>query len=106
MDLRERTVQLARVEVGGIHTVHVQAAGRFEAEADEALVLPFEVVHQDREMVIPLLARGVHVAVDRRRVVVLLDELDHRVAEVAERVRHIGLLVGPAIREGVTPVMG
>ena len=48
--------------------------------------LGLEVLDQHTAVVEPELPGLEHVPVDRRRVIVLHDELDHRVAEVAERV--------------------
>jgi hypothetical protein len=53
-----------------------------------------------------LLPRLVHVSVDRRLIIVLLDELDHEITQVAEGVRHIGFGGGPAVDERVGSMMG
>ena len=64
-----------------------------------------EVGHEVGEVVVSLLPVCVHLAVDRRRVVVLDDELDHGVAEVAKGVRHVGFVCRAAVREFVASMM-
>ena len=54
--LGEPTVEITGVEVRSIDTIGVQPARRFVAEVDEPLVLPLEVAHEVRQVVIPLLA--------------------------------------------------
>ena len=99
MDLGEDAVHLAGVEVGGIDPARPQLAGELEAVVEEVLARRREVVDEGRDVVEALLTRTEHVAVDRRRVIVLLDELEHRVAEVAEGVGDIGLLRRAAVGE-------
>ena len=72
------------VEVGGVDPARPQLAGELEALVEEVLARRREVVDERRHVVEALVAAAYMLAVDRRRVVVLLDELDHHVAEVAE----------------------
>ena len=101
MDLGEAAVHLACVEVGGVDPVGVQTCRTVEAHRLETTELGFEVVDEHTDMMEALLARREHVAVDRRRVVVLFDELNVHVAEVAERIRHVGFVVGASIVEAI-----
>ena len=84
MDLGETTGCGTGVEIGGIDPVGIQATCRLEPECYEASELRLEVVHEVSNMVEAFGAIPVHVTVDRRGVVVLLDELDHQVAEVTK----------------------
>jgi hypothetical protein len=92
VDLGEAARHRPRVEVGGVDALDLQLAGQLEAEVEEALALRGVVVDERGDVVEPLLPGPVHLAVDGRCVVVLLDELDLEVAEIAEGVRHVGLL--------------
>lgn len=105
VNLGESSVDMASIKVRGLHTIGAQLASRFEAEIDQPLTFGFEVGHQIGAVVIALLPRLIHLAIDRRRVVVLRDELNHGVTEVAERIRDIGFLVGAPIGEFVARVM-
>ena len=105
VDLGETSGDRTGVEVGGVDVVGVQSGGAHEPEGFESGEIGLEVVDQHPAVVEPELTGLVHVAVDRRGVVVLHDELDHRVAEVAERVGHIRLVIGPAVVERIGPMM-
>ena len=105
MDLGKAARDGASVEVRRIDPVGVQSTCGLEAEVDKALVFGLEVVHEVGDVVEPLLAPLVHIAVDRRGVVVLHDQLDHEIAQIAEGVRHVGLVRRGAVGERVALVV-
>ena len=106
VDFGEAAVGAAGVQVGGVDVVGPEVAGGFEAHVVEALHFGVEVVDQHADVVKALLAARVHVPVDGGRLVVLLDELDHHVAQIAEGIGHVGLLGGAPIGEAVGDVVG
>ena len=57
------------------------------------------------DMMEALAFRGEHLTVDRGRVVVLDDELDHHLAEIAERVGDVCFLLGSPIVESIGLMM-
>jgi hypothetical protein len=87
------------VEIGLVHFVGIEFGRERVAHVEPALALCGEVRNEVGDVVKAFLARLVHVAVDRRLVVMLLDELDHRVAEIAEGIGNVGLDRGAAISE-------
>ncbi len=105
VDLCEAAVNLAGVKIGGVHVVGPQLTRVYKPEVQHALSCGGEVIYETPGMVKTFFARGEHVTVNRRRIVVLLDELDLVVAEVTECVRDISFLVGAAILELVGLVM-
>lgn len=106
MNLGEAARDISRVEVGGIHIVGEESGRARKTCIDESIELDLEVVDKKAKV---MEARSdtirVHVAIDRRLVVVLHDELNHHLAEVAKRVRHVGLGCGAAVVEAVTSMM-
>lgn len=105
VDLGEAAVRLASVEVRGVDAIGIEPSGALEAHCFEAGEFGFEVVHEHADVVEALFARFEHVPVDRRCVIVLGDELNHLVAEVAERIGHVSLVIGASALEAVGRVM-
>jgi hypothetical protein len=105
MNLRETAVHRARVEVSRIHAVGIKSAGVDESPVEQSLIFSFEIVHQHGNVVESFFTGSEHVTVNRRCVVVLLDELDHHVAEVTKGIRDISFLISAAIVKAVSLVV-
>ena len=78
-------VEIDRMDAGS----GIQFTGDLEPLIKQSLPFWHHVMHQVSDMVEALLPRRVHLPVDGGQIVVLFDELDHHVAEVAEGVRDI-----------------
>jgi hypothetical protein len=87
-------VEVARVDVG-----HVEFARKFEACIKHPLTFADVVADQHGHVMEAGAAIRVHIAIDRRLIVVLLNELDLLLAGIAERIGNVGLGSRSAIHE-------
>lgn len=98
---RDRTC----IEVGGVHAVGEEFTREVESHVEQSLPFSAEIRHQVGDVMETLLAISVHVAIDGGLVIVLLNELDHQIAQIPEGIRHISLGTGASVREGVRAVV-
>ena len=105
MDLGVGADRLPGVEVDGLCTVGAELGRDLEPLVEQSLTFTVVVVGEHTDVMEPAFAGAVHLAVQRRRVVVLFDELDLDVAGVTEGVRHVGLDVLAAVAKPVGPMV-
>ena len=84
VDLREATIDVSCIKVRGMYIVGVQLARRFQTKINKALPLGGKVSHQIGTVVIALLSGLIHVSVNRWRLIMLRNELNHRVAKISK----------------------
>lgn len=105
MDFGEAAIDRARVEIGGIDFIGIEFGRKRKAHIKQALPLDRKVRDEIAAMVEAFFTRPIHVAIDGGRVVMLFDELDHHLAQIAEGIGDIGLLIGAAIGERVAAMV-
>ena len=79
MYLGESTIDMTSVKIRRVNAIGVQLARWFETQVDQTLTLSLKVGDEIRAMVIALLSDRIHVTVNRWSVIMLLNELNHRV---------------------------